>query len=405
LYYVNYVSSPNTNGDRLVVGSMALSTLSELQTYIPLPSATDQQFCGLVNIAPGVLAHTYIPTAAERQGDFSADAISVIDPLSNVPFPGSIIPYSRLGPIFAFRISGLAIYQQPAFAITNVGSGKVLDVTNLSKNDGALLQQWDDLGGENQRWLPQLISEEASGGFNIAFADYNVVNTLSQKVLDVVDLSTIDGARIQQWSNLGAANQQWQFEHVDSLHYKIVNRLSGLTLDVQGYSTANGASLQQWNYLGGDNQKWQFVADIRYKILNQASGKALDVQNFSPANGAAVQQWNYLGGTNQQWLLVPVDDEHVRIENVLSHKVLDVTGMSTTSGVAIQQWQYLGGDNQMWELVNVDGQNYEIVNKLSGNVLDVRGQAIGDGAVIQQSSDLGLSSQRWQIVALAESTP
>jgi hypothetical protein len=294
LYYVNLVSGPGTNGDRLVIGSIALSTLSELQTYLPLPSATDQQFCGLVNIAPGVLAHTYVPTAAERQGDFSADGIDVIDPLTNAPFPGSIIPASRLGSVFAFRISGLAFYQQPAFAITNVGSGKVLDVTNLSTSDGARVQQWDDLGGGNQRWLPQLIPEEASDSSALTFAYYNIVNALSGKVLDVVNLSISGGARIQQWSDLDGANQQWRFEHVDNLQYKIFNRLSGLAMDVQNYSTANGAPIQQWDYLGGNNQKWQFVADIRYKIINQASGKVLDVRNFSAANGAVVQQWTIL---------------------------------------------------------------------------------------------------------------
>jgi hypothetical protein len=39
-----------------------------------------------------------VPTARERAGDFSLSAIKPRDPLTNVPFPGDIIPASRLDP-------------------------------------------------------------------------------------------------------------------------------------------------------------------------------------------------------------------------------------------------------------------------------------------------------------------
>jgi hypothetical protein len=32
---------------------------------------------------------------------------------------------------------------------------------------------------------------------------------------------------------------------------------SGKVLDVRDISTANGARIQQWDYVGGDNQKWE----------------------------------------------------------------------------------------------------------------------------------------------------
>ncbi|HLJ18036.1 MAG TPA: TonB-dependent receptor [Bryobacteraceae bacterium] len=40
-----------------------------------------------------------VPTAAQRSGDFSASSKAVIDPLAGAPFPGNIIPASRVNPV------------------------------------------------------------------------------------------------------------------------------------------------------------------------------------------------------------------------------------------------------------------------------------------------------------------
>ena len=39
------------------------------------------------------------------------------------------------------------------FRVTAKHSGKVLDVRGVSTANGAQIQQWDYLGGDNQRWL------------------------------------------------------------------------------------------------------------------------------------------------------------------------------------------------------------------------------------------------------------
>jgi len=111
---VGYVSAPNSAGDRLLVGNMSLtsggnplfnSSFAELQG-LPLPAFKNQQFCGTVTLAAGYTAVTYVPTAAERSGDFSAFAGLLLDPLANnAPFPGGIIPASRLPSPMAWRIA------------------------------------------------------------------------------------------------------------------------------------------------------------------------------------------------------------------------------------------------------------------------------------------------------------
>src|ERR1035437_8043373 len=111
---VGYVSAANSAGDRLLVGNMSLtsggnslfaSSFAELQA-LPLPAYKNQQFCGTVTLAPGYTAVAYVPTAAERAGDFNPFAGLLLDPLANnTPFPGGIIPASRLPSPMAWRIA------------------------------------------------------------------------------------------------------------------------------------------------------------------------------------------------------------------------------------------------------------------------------------------------------------
>jgi hypothetical protein len=89
---------------RLLVGSMPLSEYSSL-SLLPLPAASNQKFCTAVRLAPTVLAWAYVPTAAERGGNFAAFSGRLVDPATNAPFPGGIIPASRLPAVFAWRLA------------------------------------------------------------------------------------------------------------------------------------------------------------------------------------------------------------------------------------------------------------------------------------------------------------
>src|SRR5581483_6530853 len=79
-----------------------------------------------------------------------------------------------------------------------------------------------------------------------------------------------------------------------SEQFEIMNKLSGKVLDVYGGSTADGAPIQQWDYLGGNNQKWYLmpVAGGYFAIVNVQSGKVLDVSGQSINGGATIQQWD-----------------------------------------------------------------------------------------------------------------
>ncbi len=101
---VAYVTAANSVGDHLVVGGL-VNGVNTLAT-IPFPSATNQTFCDAqVQLAPQQLyPNVYVPTSAERSGNFSAFAGLLVDPANNQPFSGGIIPPNRLGAVYAFRI-------------------------------------------------------------------------------------------------------------------------------------------------------------------------------------------------------------------------------------------------------------------------------------------------------------
>jgi uncharacterized protein (TIGR03437 family) len=100
-------------GDSLVVGSMSISTYSQITQNLPQPVFANQKFCGPVQLAPGLFVEAYVPTAAERFGNFSSFSGLLVDPITAnpegfvgaQPFPAGIIPASRLSDPWPWRTS------------------------------------------------------------------------------------------------------------------------------------------------------------------------------------------------------------------------------------------------------------------------------------------------------------
>ncbi len=140
-----------------------------------------------------------------------------------------------------------------------------------------------------------------------------------------------------------------------SAWYTIINHNSGKALDICGASTADGACIQQYTQSGGTNQQFQFVdsGGGYYRIKARHSGKVVDDYNFATADNSPVKQWTDLNGTNQQWSLLDSSGGYVRLRNRTSGKVLDVSGSSTADGGAVVQYTDHDGANQQWQLVQV----------------------------------------------------
>ncbi|WP_328461731.1 pectate lyase [Actinoplanes sp. NBC_00393] len=149
-------------------------------------------------------------------------------------------------------------------------------------------------------------AQQASAASIDLNAYYVLKNQHSGKVLDVWNLSTADGAVINQWTQNNGDWQQFKFLDMGSGNYRLQAKHSGKVLNVQGASTADGAQVIQSN---GDknatSQQWK-IQDIgsNIQLINRNSGKALEVFEWSTADGGNVVQYADQNFANQQWQLI-----------------------------------------------------------------------------------------------------
>jgi len=113
---VYYVTDPNAQGDRLVVGAPAPGFKAVLQQLPPSdPDSPNQTYCSPLELAPGFYVQAYVPTSdeteneqtvpGERSGNFSAFDHLLVDPVSGAEFEGGRIPDNVFGSsVAAWRI-------------------------------------------------------------------------------------------------------------------------------------------------------------------------------------------------------------------------------------------------------------------------------------------------------------
>ncbi|MFC5661456.1 RICIN domain-containing protein [Kitasatospora misakiensis] len=122
----------------------------------------------------------------------------------------------------------------------------------------------------------------------------------TQKCLDVTTQSTENGARVQQWTCNGGANQQWYWTDAGEL----VGVASGKCLDIPAGSTDEGVQAIIWTCNGGANQKWTQTlvhhAGV-YTLTNANSGLNLDVRGGDPTDGTPVVQSSPQPSLSQWW--------------------------------------------------------------------------------------------------------
>jgi len=147
-----------------------------------------------------------------------------------------------------FEFSAAGLVDGATYQITNVTSGKALDVAAGSTQDGANVHQWEYVGGDNQHWTLEAVGD----------GTYRLLAAHSGKALDVAGISDQDGANVHQWAYVGGANQHWRIEPVGDGSYRLLADHSGKALDVSGAGTTDGTNVQQWPVNGNDAQHWTF---------------------------------------------------------------------------------------------------------------------------------------------------
>ncbi|MEO3751159.1 RICIN domain-containing protein [Streptomyces sp. B6B3] len=139
---------------------------------------------------------------------------------------------------------------------------------------------------------------------------YQLVAGHSGRCVDVTAGSQDNGAMLQQWGCTSASWQQFRWASAGSGRYRLEGVSSGRCVDVTGHSTSSGTQLQQWGCGDGTkaNQQWTLTAsgDGTYQIVSVSSGLCMSVQGSSTSNGAAIVQETCAATPRQQWLFQQV---------------------------------------------------------------------------------------------------
>lgn len=153
------------------------------------------------------------------------------------------------------------------------------------------------------------VYQAANTSNNISDGIYTLTSKVSGKALDVVDVSTADGAKMQQWTNYTASNQRFRVESTGDGYYKLTAVHSGKVLDVPSSSTTSGVQLQQWTDNGTSAQRWKLVdaGGGYYKLVSKVSGLVMDVSGASTADGAPIQQYTDNGTDAQKWSFTKIN--------------------------------------------------------------------------------------------------
>lgn len=148
-----------------------------------------------------------------------------------------------------------------------------------------------------------------SNGITTLDGIYHIQNVASTMYMDVSGGYTAvgDGVNIQQYTNTGTTNQQFNFTHLGDGTYKVLAIHSKKSIDVASASKVDGANVQQWTYYGLPNQQFIVLPGATsgsYNLIAKHSGKIIESLNtFSEGN---VRQWFNTNQTKGQWKLVPV---------------------------------------------------------------------------------------------------
>jgi Ricin-type beta-trefoil lectin domain len=140
--------------------------------------------------------------------------------------------------------------------------------------------------------------------------EIEITNVVTGKCIDVKHGSKNVHAEIQQYHCNGTGAQKWEVLTATG-GFLIFNRQSLLCLDVRADDTVNvpnGTTLQL--YLCAGAAVWQFKDPFHNtgQLLHPASGKCVDLDGGSSADGATIQMFDCItNDTNQLWTVPGVN--------------------------------------------------------------------------------------------------
>ncbi|WOB48643.1 ricin-type beta-trefoil lectin domain protein [Xanthomonas hydrangeae] len=244
-------------------------------------------------------------------------------------------------------------------------SGKCLDITGGSSQNGTAIQVWGCNGFSQQKWSLQ----RGSSSLRTAVAN---------RVLDIAGVSNADGAGLQLFDSLNTRNQAWFFNG------SAIIATGGKVLDVVGASSTNGARLQLYDNLSGANQIWKYSPTTGQ--IQVSTGRCLDVAASGITPGTPVQIWDCSLSKNQTWTL----GKNGSIRG-FGGACLTVSGNPNVSGSSVVMATCDGSSGQAWRIRG------EIRSEFNNKCLDDSAGGGTNGARVQMWQCLGNANQKWEL--------
>ncbi|WP_300963675.1 RICIN domain-containing protein [uncultured Dubosiella sp.] len=288
----------------------------------------------------------------------------------------------------------------------------------LFQSNGTKAQLWKltDLNAkknEMDRLAAQNAKTLSDGYYTIA----TMMNT--GKMLDVFNASKTNGANIQIYSSNGTDAQLFQVSHSGN-YVKIMNVSSGKVLDVAGGVAKPNTNVQQFQWNGSESQLWIAVSTNTGIKLISALDKnlVLDLNNGYTSNGTNVKVYTSNDSKAQRWKFNKVEDPKAALDRLAKQSIkyvaegeyeihsmineqynLDVTNADKKTGANVQLYIDNNTDAQRWR-VSFDEKGYAMLQSInSGKFLSLNGSKIQSGENIVQS-DLVNENQKWIFTSL-----
>lgn len=252
--------------------------------------------------------------------------------------------------------------------VSAMDSAKLLHTAQNSEDDDVQIEIWDDSEIENEIFY----IEKQEDGY------YKIINSATEKSLNVRDASSESGVELQQKTYDATDGQKWDIQRTEDGHYTIMSAL-GNYVDCAGGSTDNGNRILLCSGNGELNQKWDLYKNGVSKNNNVRNGiytiaSALDINKQLCVNEGSWEEdtpvviWDNNQYDYQSFYIELQGDGYYKIISTLTEMSLAVKDASTESGAKLEMKTYDATPAQQWTFVPAEDGSFYILSALSNYI-------------------------------------
>lgn len=194
----------------------------------------------------------------------------------------------------------------------------------------------------------------------------------SNYVIDVYYRGTENGTNVQLYQANNTPAQTFIISKAGNGYYKIVNTHSNKAIDVSGGMAGDEVNVHIWEQNGTDAQLFKFEdAGNGYYYIKNKLGYYLDVYGAKCEDWTNIQTCRKNGGNNQKWLLTAINSgitPNNGYDATLSHRTVTLGKFST-----FDEWQQ---EMRRAEISVIGLNNYFMRDPMNGSIMAETGKVI-----------------------------